>query len=95
MTMPMQEPGYVDEPREAKGYADMLTRVSMEQRAVVVRRDGAELAAIVPLHYLESLHEAAAMEEIQRALSKVDLAGMAKENPPPQEWFDRDEPKPF
>ena len=39
--------------------------------------------------------EATAMEEAQRLLESMNLARMAKENPPPQAWFDGDEPKPF
>lgn len=95
MSISLPEPSYVDEPREAKEYAELVTRVSTEHRAVVVRRNGEDVAAIVPLDCLESLREEAIMAELQLRLRKMDLARMAKDNPPPQEWFDRDEPKPF
>jgi hypothetical protein len=35
------------------------------------------------------------MEEAQQRLKKLDLPKIAKENPPPQSWFDNDERKPF
>jgi PHD/YefM family antitoxin component YafN of YafNO toxin-antitoxin module len=95
MTIQLQEPSYVDEPQEAKDYADVISRVSTEHRAVIVRRDGADMAVIIPLEYLEPLRETLAMAEVQRLLGSMDLARMAKENPPPQSWFDREEPKPF
>ena len=95
MTLLLREPSKVDEPHEAKGYADMISRVAAECQAVIVRRDGNDLAAIIPLEHLECLRDALAMEEAERILKTLDLRKMAKENPPPQSWFDGDEPKPF
>jgi hypothetical protein len=91
----LQEPEKVDEPAEAKGYADVISRVATEGHAVILRREGTDLAAIVPLSFLEELRDALAMEEAQRKLKKLDLPRIAKENPPPQSWFENDEPKPF
>jgi PHD/YefM family antitoxin component YafN of YafNO toxin-antitoxin module len=91
----LQQPEKVDEPLEAKGYADVMSRVAAEGQPVIVRREGHDLAAIVPLAYLEELLDKLAMEEAQRMLRKLDLPRIAKENPPPQSWFDGDEPKPF
>ena len=91
----LEEPEKVDEPAEAKGYADVLSRVAAEGHPVILRREGNDLAAIVPLAFLEELRDALAMEEAQRMLKKLDLPRIAKENPPPQSWFDGDEPKPF
>jgi hypothetical protein len=91
----LQQPEKVDEPAEAKGYADVISRVAAEGQPLIVRRDGNDLAAIVPLAFLEDLLDALAMEEAQRRLRKLDLPRIAKENPPPQSWFDGDEPKPF
>jgi antitoxin (DNA-binding transcriptional repressor) of toxin-antitoxin stability system len=90
-----QELEKVDEPAEAKGYADVLSRVASEGQPVILRREGNDLAAIVPLSLLEELRDALAMEEAQQKLRKLDLLRLAKENPPPQSWFDNDEPKPF
>ncbi len=91
----LQQPEKVDEPLEAKGYADVISRVAAEGQPVIVRREGHDLAAIVPLAFLEELLDKLAMEEAQRMLRKLDLPRIAKENPPPQSWFDGDEPKPF
>ncbi len=95
MSLVLQQPEKVDEPAEAKGYADVISRVAAEGQPVIVRREGTDLAAIVPLAYLEELLDKLAMDEAQRILKKLDLRRLAKENPPPQSWFDGDEPKPF
>jgi hypothetical protein len=95
MSLVIQQPEKVDEPAEAKGYADVISRVASEGQAVILRREGHDLAAIVPLAFLEELIDKRAMEEAQRKLRKLDLPRIAKENPPPQSWFDNDEPKPF
>jgi PHD/YefM family antitoxin component YafN of YafNO toxin-antitoxin module len=95
MTTQMQPMAHVDEPHEAKDYADVISRVAAEGQAVIVRRNGADLAAIVPLEYLELLQDALQVEEAQRMLKTVNWERKLKENPPPQSWFDGDEPKPF
>ena len=95
MSVTLQERTHVDEPQHAQDYANVMSSVANERKTVIVRRDGEDLAAIVPLEYLEELEEALAMAEAQRILKTLDLPKLARENPPPQEWFDRDEPKPF
>ncbi|MBM3995730.1 MAG: hypothetical protein FJ303_16505 [Planctomycetes bacterium] len=95
MSLVIQHPEKVDEPVEAKGYAEVISRVAAEGQPVIVQRDGIDLAAIVPLAYLNELMEALAMEEAQRIAKGLDLRRIGKENPPPQSWFDNDEPKPF
>jgi hypothetical protein len=95
MTLQLQEPSRVDEPHDGKEYADVVSRVAAEHHAVIVRRDGADVAAIVPLEYLEMVLDELAREEAQAILRQLDLSKLAHENPPPQAWFDGDEPKPF
>jgi hypothetical protein len=95
MTLPMQTPSRVDEPQQAQEYADVISKVAIEHHAVIVRRGGADLAAIIPLEYLEFLLDALAMQEAERISGKLDWDRLVKANPPPQAWFDRDEPKPF
>ncbi len=95
MTLQIQEPNRFDEPREAKAYSDVITKVAAEGQAVIVRRDGIDVAAIISLDQWEILQDALAMEEAQRQLKTMDLQRLVKENPPPQSWFDNDEPKPF
>jgi hypothetical protein len=95
MNLQLQEPDHVDEPREIEEYAKVLTRVARERQMVVIRRDGADVAAIVPLEYLELLQESVAREVAERLTKTVDWKGLAKTSPPSQSWFDGEEPKPF
>jgi hypothetical protein len=91
----VQEPGRVEEPRELQEYANVLTRVAADGQAVIVRRDGADVAVIVPLEYFEMLQDAMAREEAERLSKTIDWKKLAKTSPPPQAWFDGEEPKPF
>lgn len=47
------ELGRVDEPRMAEEYAAVLSEVAAARRPIIVRRDGQDLAAVVPLEHLE------------------------------------------
>ena len=95
MSTQVDETNRVDEPRQANEYAEVLSRVAEKKEAVIVRRNGADLAAVVPLEYLELALEAAALERAQEISRKIDWDRVVKNCPPPQEYFDRDEPKPF
>ena len=95
MTMQLQEPSHVDEPHEAKEYAQVISRVVAEHQAIILRREGADVAVIIPVEYLPLLQDALAMEQAQQIARKLDWDRLVKENPPPQSWFDGDEPKPF
>jgi prevent-host-death family protein len=85
----------VDEPQEAGEYSDVLNRVAKEHRPIVVRRDGADLAAVIPLEHLEVLREALAWHEAEKLAAQIDWDRVVKTHKPPQSWFDGDEPKPF
>ncbi len=63
MTLPVLTPGHVDEPQASEEYADVLSRVAADRRPVIVRRGGADLAAVVPLEYLELLQDVLARQE--------------------------------
>jgi PHD/YefM family antitoxin component YafN of YafNO toxin-antitoxin module len=95
MNVLLQQPEKVDEPAEAQGYADVISRVANEGQPVIVRREGNDVAAIVPLAYLEELLDNLAMQEAQRIAKSIDWEKVRATCRPPQEWFDRDEPKPF
>jgi hypothetical protein len=95
MTLQLQEPNHVDEPREVQEYADVITRVAAECQPVVLQRDGTDVAVVVPLEYFEFMQDALAREEAERLTKTIDWKGLAKTSPPPQSWFDRDEPKLF
>jgi prevent-host-death family protein len=85
----------VDEPRAAQEYSDVLNRVATEHRPVIVRRDGADLAAVIPLEHLEVLQEALAWQEVEKLAAQIDWDHAVKTLRPPQAWFDGDEPNPF
>jgi hypothetical protein len=95
MSLQLQEPPHVDEPREAKEYADMLARVASDRQAVIVQRDGADLAAVVPLEFLEFVRDMLAREHAEEIARHLDWPRLLKAYPPDQAWFERDEPKPF
>src|SRR5437667_1387386 len=97
MTVPslLEEPGRVDEPRAAQEYSDVLTQVAAEHRPVIVRRNGEDLAAVIPLEHLELVREVLARQEVARLAAQIDWDRARKALRPPQEWFDGDEPKPF
>jgi prevent-host-death family protein len=89
------EPGRVDEPRAAKEYSEVLTQVASDHRPVIVRRNGTDLAAVIPLEYLELLQNLVARQEAERLASHMDWDRLVKNSTPPRSWFDGDEPKPF
>jgi hypothetical protein len=95
MTLQLQNPPHVDEPGDAQEYADILGRVASDGQAVIVRRGGTDLAAVVPLEYLELLRDMLAREQAEALAAKIDWDKVVKQHPPSQEWFDRDEAKPF
>jgi prevent-host-death family protein len=88
------EPGRVDEPRAAQEYSDVLSQVAAEGKPVIVRRNGADLAAVIPLEDLELLREIAARQEVETLAGQIDWGRMPKVQRPPQEWFD-DTDNPF
>lgn len=95
MTLPLLEPNHVDEPEHAREYAEVLSRVASEHQAVIVRRGGADLAAVVPLEYLELLQDMLTRKEAEQLAARLDWEPLLKASPPPQDWFDIEEPKPF
>jgi PHD/YefM family antitoxin component YafN of YafNO toxin-antitoxin module len=95
MTLLVLTPGRVDEPRATQEYADVLSRVAADGVPIIVRRGGADLAAIIPLEYLELLQDVLARQEAERLAARQDWDRLVRTSPPPQAWFDADEPKPF
>lgn len=91
----LTEPGRVDEPTAAQDYSEVLSRVAADRRPVIVRRGGEDLAAVVPLEYLEMLREVLARQAAEHLAAQIDWDRLARTCPPPQECFDGDEPKPF
>lgn len=93
MTAPsfLSDLGRIDEPRVAHEYADVLTQVASEHRPVVVRRNGVDLAAVIPLEYLELLREVLARQEVEQLAAQIDWDRRVKTHQPPQEWFEDDD----
>jgi predicted nucleic acid-binding Zn ribbon protein len=87
----LEEPSRIDEPRDARQYSEILSRVAAERRPLIVRRDGADVAAVVPLEHLQLLREALASEHIERIAAQIDWGRAVKEQRPPQAWFDDDD----
>jgi hypothetical protein len=91
---PLLEPGRVDEPQVAEGYSDVLSQVAAQRRPVIVRRDGQDLAAVVPLEYLELLQEVLGRQEAEKLAAKLNWDRLVQGHQPPQSWFD-DNDNPF
>jgi len=91
----ISDPSRIEEPQAAEGYSDVLSQVAAEGKAVIVLRNGEDLAAVVPLEQLEFLREVLARQEVQRLASQIDWDRARKMLRPAQRWFDGEEPKPF
>src|SRR4051812_46930722 len=93
MTVPslLEEPGRVDEPQVAQEYADVLSQVVAAGRPVIVRRNGEDLAAVIPLEHLELFREILAHQEAERLAAQIDWSRARKTPQPPQSWFDDDD----
>jgi len=90
----LTEPGRVDEPQAAQGYSDVLSQVAAEGKPVIVRRNGEDLAAVIPLEHLELVREILARQEVEKLAAQIDWERARKTLRPPQEWFD-DTDNPF
>lgn len=91
----MSEPARVAEPAAAQEFSDALTQVVADGKPVIVCRNGADLAAVIPLEHLELVREAVARGQLDDLASQIDWEQARKKLRPPQAWFEGDEPKPF
>jgi len=91
----MEEPGRVDEPKAAQGYADVLSEVATAGRPVIVCRNGEDLAAVIPLEQLELVREILAHQEVEAAAVQLDWSRYRNVLRPPQSWFDDENDNPF
>ena len=89
------EPSHVDEPRLAEEYAEVLSQVATSHQPVIVRRAGEDLAAVVPLEYLDIWRDAMSRHDAEQLSASVDWQRVTKMLPAAQDWLDGDEPKPF
>jgi prevent-host-death family protein len=90
----LNEPGRVDEPRLVEEFSNVLTQVAADGKPVIVCRNGADLAAVIPLAHLELLREAVARQEVERRAGQIAWSRMPSTHRPPQSWYD-DTDNPF
>ena len=95
MSTSLTEPTRVDEPQAAAAFSEVLSRVATQHEPIIVRRDGKDIAAVIPLEHLDVLQDALARHEAEKLAGKIDWDHMVKQHPPSPEWFDGDEPKLF
>jgi PHD/YefM family antitoxin component YafN of YafNO toxin-antitoxin module len=89
------EPDRVDEPKAARDYADVLSQVAAAGRPVIVRRNGEDLAAVIPLEHLELVREILARHEVETAAAEIDWSRARNTLRPPQSWFEDEDDNPF
>ena len=90
----LTEPGRVDEPQLAQEYSDVLSQVVADGKPMIVRRNGEDLAAVIPLEHLELLREVVARQEVERLAAAIDWNRAQPTLRPPQQWLD-DTDNPF
>src|SRR2546423_925183 len=97
MTVPslLDEPGRVDEPQATQEFSEVLTQVASERRTVIVRRNGEDVAAVIPLEHLQLVREVLAHHEMEKLAARIDWDRARQTLPPPQAWFEGEEAKPF
>ncbi|HEV3311752.1 MAG TPA: hypothetical protein VG815_14670 [Chloroflexota bacterium] len=91
----LDEPGRVDEPKGAQGYADVLSEVATAGRPVIVRRNGEDLAVVITLEQLELIREILARQGVEASAAQIDWSQERKALRPPQSWFDDEDDNPF
>lgn len=89
------EADHVDEPQQVQDYRGLVSRVAATQHPVIVRRDGADVAAVIPVEYLGLLRELLMQQEAEQRAARIDWAQVAQVSPPAAQWFEGEEPKPF
>ena len=90
----LDQPVRVDEPHLAQKYSNVLSQVANEGKPLIMRRNGADLAAVISLEHLELLLDVVARQKVEQRAAQIDWDRMPKTHRPPQEWFD-DTDNPF
>ena len=89
-----EEPGRVDEPEVVREYAAVFTPVVAAGWPVIVRRNGEDLAAVIPLGHLELVREILAHRDVERFATTADSSRLTSLRPL-RSWFDDDGDSPF
>ncbi len=74
---------------------EVLSQVAAAGRPVIVRRNGEDLAAVIPLEHLELVREILARQEMERSAAEMDWSLAKMTLRPPQSWFDDEDDNPF
>lgn len=81
----LSEPERIEAPQKAQEYWDILSRVASTHQPVIVRRGGADLAAVISVEHLEWLRDLLAQQEAERFAAQVEWARVAQVSPAPQQ----------
>lgn|SRR5487761_1459081 len=87
--------GRIDEPCVADEHAALLSQVAAARRPVIVRRNGQDLAAVVPLEHLGLISEGLARQEVEAAAARIAWERAPAHLRPPQSWFGDEQDNPF
>ena len=90
----LTEPGRVDEPQGAQAYHDVITKVVSDGKPVILRRNGADLAAVISLEHLQLVRDVLSRAEVESLAAKIDCSRAGAGLRMPQEWLD-DTDNPF
>ena len=90
----LPEPGRLNEPQAAQDYSDMFSQVVAHGMPVIIRRNGEDLAAVIPMNHMHLLREVLLQEELEKTAMQINWERVSKSLRPPQEWFD-DNDNPF
>jgi prevent-host-death family protein len=91
----LDEPTRIAEPASSREFSDALTQVATDGKPVIVCRNGADLAVVIPLEHLDLVREALARGELDDLAAQIDWEQARIKLHPPQAWLEGDEPKPF
>jgi hypothetical protein len=91
----LAEPVRVAEPQTVNGFSDLLTRVAVEGRPVIVCRNGQDTLAVVPPQWLDMLQEIQGRREAEELAVRIDWSQARNTLRPPEQWLEGEEPRPF
>ncbi len=89
------EPTRIDEPQDLQDYSDVLSHVATDRRPVIVRRNGEDLAAVIPVEQFALLRDLLARRESEELAAQIDWDKAVETLRPSELWFEGEEPKPF
>jgi putative addiction module component (TIGR02574 family) len=75
--------------------AEKVISSLLEISAMKPLKSQSDLTDFVPLEYLELLQDLLARQRAEQLARRLDWNRLIPSSPPPPEWFEEDEPKPF